>query len=403
MIKILVSFSVAVLLSALGVVSAQCPAGRYVTSLFPSVIVDSVTYSVPYNLKMDIYQPSGDVLPARPLVILAHGGSFVSGNRRDDVTVDTMCRRLASRGYVTASIDYRLGNLISMALDSLEAINTVIKAVSDGKAAIRYFVKDAATTNTYRIDTNNIFVGGNSAGAVLYLHAGYLNTLAECPPALGAAIAANGGIEGNSGNSTYTTKLKAIVNLAGGLNTVGFIEFADKPSVNVQGDADNVVPYNCANAIGGAVQVQLCGLGVLQPAYAARSVYHMSMVMAGEGHVPWNADLLKQNTVDSFVTDFLYKMVCTNVAELNDGVGSTPIIQCYPNPANNTINISTHSAMVEIVCYDLLGKVLKRIPGAGSTAAETNVADLPEGLYIAKIMYKNPQIAADIIQFRIGH
>ena len=222
--------------------SAQCPSGRYNSQLFSVVSRDTVTYSSVYNLKMNIYQPVGDTMAARPLIILAHGGSFVSGSKDDDSTVIWLCRNFAKRGYVTASIDYRLGVITSMVTDSAYAVDEVIKAMSDGKAAMRFFTKDAATTNTYKIDTNNVFIGGNSAGAVLYMHVGYIDSLAECNASIIGAMTANGGFNGNSGNAGYSNKSRAVINLAGALNTTAFVGNGVKPSVNAKGDADRVVP-----------------------------------------------------------------------------------------------------------------------------------------------------------------
>jgi len=47
------------------------------------------------------------------------------------------------------------------------------------------------------------------------MHIGYIDSLGECSPNIAAAVGANGGFEGNSGNPGYTTRFKAIINLAG--------------------------------------------------------------------------------------------------------------------------------------------------------------------------------------------
>ncbi|MES2619321.1 MAG: alpha/beta hydrolase, partial [Bacteroidota bacterium] len=113
---------------------AQC-GQRYKDMIFSAVTKTTVTYSVypPYD-KMDIYQPTGDTLAMRPVIILAHGGSFIGGSKSTDATVNALCSNFAKRGYVTASIDYRLGNFLQM-LDSSQAIEVVLKAISDGKSA----------------------------------------------------------------------------------------------------------------------------------------------------------------------------------------------------------------------------------------------------------------------------
>ncbi len=373
--------------------NAQCPAGRYLTNMF-GVTKTTVTYSAANSLLMDIYEPAGDAATVRPLIVLAHGGSFVAGTRTDDATIDSFCVRFARRGYVTASIDYRLGNAIAMALDSTVAIDVVMKAVSDGKAALRYFMKDAATTNTYRIDTNNIYAGGNSAGAVLYMHVGYLDS-AEAPSHILTAIAANGGMEGNSGNAGYTTKCKAIVNMAGALNMASFVDATDVPSVNMQGSTDAVVPYNCAKAISGSIDVNLCGLGVLEGEYVSKSIPHWSKVFTGDGHVPWNADAAKLNTVDSFVKEYLYTLVCpsgTSVESIDNKEG----LSLYPNPTNGIFNISAASPISEVSINDLTGRALYIYTEILKKDVAINTAQLAKGLYLVSVHYADKNLGTAV-------
>jgi para-nitrobenzyl esterase len=378
-----------------GKVSAQCPAGRYLTDMFPTFSVSTVTYSAPYNLAMDIYQPDGDTYAARPLIILAHGGSFIGGTKLDDPTVVDLCERFAKRGYVTASIDYRLGNLFSMVTDSSNAIATVIKAISDGKAAIRYFMKDAATTNTYRIDTNNIFVGGNSAGAVLYMHVGYLSSISECPSYIATAMAANGGFEGNSGNDGYTTKTKAVINLAGALNLTSFVNMNDKPSVNAQGTDDATVPYNCAYPLNGSVHVNLCGLGALESVFTANSVYHYSMIYPSAGHVPWSSDPVMMNQVDSMTKEFLYNLVCTDVAAVNN-ISTTAEVSLFPNPASELVNIATSASIAEIAIYDQTGRTVHAATAIGNRNYQVNTSTFAKGIYFVKMKFEGENIAPSV-------
>ena len=370
-----------------GKANAQCPTGRYNSFMFPTYTVDSVVYSTPYNLKMDIYQPAGDALAARPLVILAHGGSFVGGTRQDDATVVDLCKNLAKRGYVTASIDYRLGNLVSMVLDSTVAIDVVIKAISDGKAAVRFFRQDAATTNTYKIDVNNIYYGGNSAGAVLFMHAGYMRTMAEAPSYIQTALTANGGIDGNSGNAGYSSDGKAVINLAGALNNVSFINTGDIPSVNVQGDIDNTVPYICAYPLSGSVHVNLCGLGTMEPEYVAKSIYHMSKVYPGDGHVPWSSDPLKFAQVDSMVTEFLYNVNCSAV-NVND-VSTATEVSLFPNPASSEVNIRSSELLNDVTVYDQTGRVVLNYGGINNKNYVLNTNALSSGMYLVKVHFDN--------------
>ena len=375
--------------------TAQCTNGRYWNEIFTAINKTTVTYSTVYSQQMDIYQPAGDTASARPLIILAHGGSFVTGNqdRTNDSTILWLCQRFAERGYVTASIDYRTISFLSIA-DSALMINEVIQAISDGKAAIRFFMNDRATTNTYKIDTNNIFIGGNSAGAVLYLHVGYLDSIGECPSYIAAAMASNGGFEGNSGFPGYTTKSKAIINLAGALNKTSFVGPGDKPSFNAQGTNDGTVPYYCGYPVGGLVPVNLCGLGALEPVYVANGINHMSHIFPGADHVPWANDTAKFNTVDSLIRVFLFNFVCPGI--VNNGVHDVsliPAVTIFPNPATESVNISAGTGINNISIYDQTGRTVYNINGIDRDNMEINTSHLPSGVYFIRLSFSNNQSA----------
>ena len=82
---------------------------------------------------MDIYEPAGDSLTNRPVIVFAHTGSFFSGhNELDDVVALSMAA--AKRGYVAVSISYRLGLNV---LSTYSGERAVYRAVQDGGAAIR--------------------------------------------------------------------------------------------------------------------------------------------------------------------------------------------------------------------------------------------------------------------------
>ena len=56
------------------------------------------------NLFLDIYYPDIDADEVRPLVIVVHGGGFVTGTRYENTF---FAQTLANYGYVVANIDYR--------------------------------------------------------------------------------------------------------------------------------------------------------------------------------------------------------------------------------------------------------------------------------------------------------
>ncbi len=373
--------------------NAQCT-GRYVdTNTFAGITKTTVTYSTPYSLQMDIFQPTGDTAPRRPLIVLAHGGAFYSGNKANDITITRLCSLYCRRGYVTASIDYRLASVLDM-LDSAAAVNEVIKALSDGKAAIRYFVLDARGANTYRIDTNLIFAGGNSAGAVLYMHLGYITDSTETPDYIDTAFAHNGGFEGDSGNPIpgYRTTVRGVINLAGALNSSSFVNPHDSGSVNAQGDQDDVVPYMCAHALQGTCPVTLCGLGVLEGVYTANSVYHMSIVFPGQGHVPWSNNNTNDPmfySVDSIVCKFLAEGYVCEALSVPGAKRLAPDVSLFPNPVRDVVNIKASSAMESISLYDATGRLVKEHAGLNNYDYRVTTGNLAPGIYFIKARFVN--------------
>ena len=222
--------------------------GRYDVQIFQQVTVHTdipygtamTVFSTPQTLVMDIYEPTGDTVQMRPLIVFAHGGSFLGGSKVDQDMVE-LCNRFTRKGYVCASIDYRLG--MGLPVDSVNAGRAVIRAVQDMKAAIRFFRQDAATTNAYRIHPDYIFAGGSSAGAFTALHLAYLDS-AEVPAYLN--VASLGGLDGNSGNPGYRSHVEGVISLSGALADSSWIGPGDIPFVSMHGDLDQIVPYHSA-------------------------------------------------------------------------------------------------------------------------------------------------------------
>ncbi len=152
------------------------------------------------TLDMDISVPTNDTPPVcgRPLMILVHGGGFYTGDKSDNA-VRRMRTEFAKRGYVTASVNYRLGmfqtskrihcnvtswDCLNMA-DTSEWYRAYYRAIQDVHGAIRYLV-DAKTT--YNLDPNNVFVAGTSAGGFISLGVGYIDDQKEITNSLVADL-----------------------------------------------------------------------------------------------------------------------------------------------------------------------------------------------------------------------
>lgn len=227
-----------------------CNSARFTEQVFTDIDSSTVVFAEqnfmtehPSDLKMDIYFPKNDLIERRPVIIWAFGGAFIQGERSD---MHILARDAAKRGFVSASIDYRLLQTVFPPPDTTTIMHTVVKAASDMKAAVRYMRKDAQTDNVYGIDPSNIYVGGISAGAITSLLVGLGDDGDFSSPFLKEIVDAHGGIEGNSGltiSEGYSSNVKGVLNLSGAVYDDEFIDASDPPVFSVHGDQDEVVPY----------------------------------------------------------------------------------------------------------------------------------------------------------------
>jgi lysophospholipase L1-like esterase/pimeloyl-ACP methyl ester carboxylesterase len=216
---------------------------RYKNEVFSSI--DSLK-NIPYGeavniagesekLLVDIYSPTADTLKKRPLVVFIHGGGFVNGDKGSGYPI-LFSTGLAKRGYVSSSINYRLG--IEKPKNDTSYFESMYRGVQDAKAAIRFFRKNA---EKYGIDTSRIYVMGGSAGSKVAMHLAYLDQN-EVPPYINTTKL--GALEGKSGNEGYSSKVKAVVNCWGAMIDYRWINSGDVPLFSLHGTGDKTVPFD---------------------------------------------------------------------------------------------------------------------------------------------------------------
>jgi poly(3-hydroxybutyrate) depolymerase len=215
---------------------------RYEREIFSRVTMTSdVVYGASLRedggvqrLTLDVYAPTGDSVDSRPLLIFIHGGGF-KNNDKVGIFSSLMCEGMAKRGYVAASINYRLSRRLVTNDDYFTAL---YRAMQDGKAAVRFFRMHA---RDYGIDTSHIFVMGSSAGAKTALAMAYLDQK-DVPSFIDTVSL--GTVEGASGSPGYSSRVHGVVNCWGAMHDVSWIQPGGVPVYNVYGTADTVVPYD---------------------------------------------------------------------------------------------------------------------------------------------------------------
>lgn len=206
------------------------------------------------TLRLDLYRPVGDTVTRRPAIVWVHGGSFCCGTKTSAEIVDE-ATTFARKGYVTASISYRLTpGGCSAAGPTAECIQAITDAQHDAQAAVRFL---RARASTYRIDTSRIAIGGTSAGAITALNVGFNRTDV-----------------GTSGNPGFSSRVKAAVSLSGA-RIFGTPDAGDAATLLFHGSADVVVPYQWA-------------VDTVNAAKAAGLISYLT-TWDGEGHAPYGA------------------------------------------------------------------------------------------------------------------
>ncbi|MCX7651533.1 MAG: T9SS type A sorting domain-containing protein [Bacteroidia bacterium] len=278
--------NILLVLLSYGLVYAQGTGNRFQSPVFSQLkVTKNVLYgnnvsfnNAPVDLYMDVYEPIGDTMARRPVIILFHSGSFLPPSfasavfakapigTREDSGIVALCIEFARRGYVAISADHRVGwnpQATTQELRAQSIIQAVWRAVQDARALVRYLRKDAATTNQWRIDPNRIAMGGSSSGAYIGLHVAYLNLPSEfdnnkfklqdgtmfvdtTQPGMDRGSGPNqsgNAFEGGSGHPGYPSHIQAVLNLGGALGDTSFVQNENVPVISLHGVQDPTTPY----------------------------------------------------------------------------------------------------------------------------------------------------------------
>lgn len=177
-------------------------------------ITRDIPYGSNYNnltgkvqtLLLDIYQPpDSDNRTMRPGFVLVHGGSFMTGDKSSDGE-PLYAVKLAQRGFVVVSIDYRLTGQSTQHLSV--STRPEEDATEDARAAIRAM---RAHADQFRVDSDRIAISGDSAGAITSLWLGYVKGRAQQ--------------NGTSGNPGYSSDVRLAAPISGTMKFQAFCKY----------------------------------------------------------------------------------------------------------------------------------------------------------------------------------
>ena len=345
----------------------------------------------PQVLKLNVFYPkfSDDTMALRPFILIIHGGGFVSGNKED---WDNECREFARRGFVAATIDYRLGLTNNCNVDSFSYDKAVYRAIQDARAAMRFAVENATTS---RIDTSRMFIGGGSAGAATALGVLYLSQADwdSYSPVISQTL----GPLNTSGNTlTNSFSIKGIMNNWGAIGK-DFIQPNEMvPMIAFHGDADSTVDVDSAFANSCVNPPLVYGSRSLFTLLTNAGICADLSVKIGGGHgvYRYNGNNFRIDRTACFFKSVMCN-TCTNFYSTDSipascstltSMGETAVgkgFSVYPNPSADDFTLSFDNASVKtITLINAVGQVVQRFTTPDATTTLTvNAA----GLYFVTV------------------
>jgi hypothetical protein len=273
---------------------------RYVDEVFTNFTVEpNITYCQNYSviaasagipllptgvnpaapaLAFDLYEPDGDTVAERPLIIMLGTGTFLpiirNGNptgMRQDFATTQICKSFAKRGYVVANLEYRRGwnpTAPTQAERAASIMKAVFRAMQDTKSAVRFFRKDYAQTNQWGIDTSRIILCGQGSGGWVALGYASVDKLAEIQlpkflddnavPLIDTAVIGDwngyGGTQNMPSNLGFSNDIHMVCNMGGAMGDLSWLEAGDVPMVSVHCPTDPIATYTT-----GTVSIALIG------------------------------------------------------------------------------------------------------------------------------------------------
>ena len=248
------------------------------------------------TLLMDIFQPSNDTTQNRPVLIVASGGGFIT---QDRTQVEFIAEEFARRGFVAATMDYRVLGRFPTDADELSIAG--VKASHDMLAAVRFFRADAEGSNNFQIRSDAMIVSGTSAGGVMAATVATFDENDAAPrQAIQDYLDANGGVVGVVGNNTdVASDIQGAVAISGAVLDLGTIDANSVPVYAAHNMIDPVVPCDTRQEGAAFTGLVVSGSCDYIPALQAAGVTTGFFLKPSVGHVDFTQEEFLQIAEDA--------------------------------------------------------------------------------------------------------
>ncbi len=295
----------------------------------------------PVELKLDLWEPSGDNELQRAVLIWGHGNQ---GQKNDAKTME-VCQAYVRYGYVVLPIETRWGS----DQDYTNKPERLPYAAEDFKAAVRWA---RANAGIHRLHPDWIANGGSSAGSAASFAGTYMEN------------------EGTSGNPGFPSQPNAEVFCSGGGDTVE-METGEPPIWIAHGTDDPLVPVLFSQMI----EQRAKNIGIPVEAHYVPGI--------GHGGRDWMVAHMQ------YPAQFLYQQMIAKPVQIRNERRSTTVRSLYisPNPFNSftTIYLNNFEGdQINLTIYDITGKMIEEFIGFKNKIIPWNVPGQSAGTYLLK-------------------
>lgn len=336
---------------------------------------------VTQDLYLDVFYPADehDDLNKRPFILLIHGGGFIQGQKSD---FHYEAQQFAKKGFVTASMQYRLGDASD---NVLEQTLRIYRAIQDAHAAMRWMVEHAPD---YQVDTSWMFIGGVSAGSVT-AHDLIYTQQSDWDLLVPSAKTILGALDTSGNNLTHSFSLKALYNNCG--STTGSAVKASEmvPTIAFHKTYDHIVTPDTSlgGSFGSRAMHNWLGDEGVCTELTLDTNYYDPLV---DGHCPF-FDLSGFKMRVDRATCFFKSVICSS-CESASMIGiearsctstlstKNPVneLTLYPNPAVEVITIKNSAPIIKVMIINPLGQASVMLVSNN----EIDVSNLPSGVYV---------------------
>lgn len=395
------------------------------------------------TLVLDIYKPLLDNNCRRPVLVLVHGGAWLTGSK-DEGYIPSIAQKFVKSGWVVAAINYRLGmhkasfhtqyalceaEPCSYFADSSEIFRATFRAQQDVKGAIRFMKNRNVADST---DIGNFYLAGESAGGFNVLTAAFMDlptekfsqafTIADAPNPdsdlvgcleTGYSLSRPdlGDIHGDLHLGTNDASVQGVGSIYGALfNTDILVNTSSWPALYFfhQG-SDVIVNYNYGKVLGRMdwecfAAVNLCqgynygprayggkglknylnGLGT-PPSFTADIIENYtygtpSPNCTAGGHALDNESQRMQNMMETFAERINTNGNLGPNCNLAITESTLKTVSFFPNPASNKLTIRNIDPNTSVRIIDLNGSIVFETSST-SNQVTVNTSTLENGVY----------------------